>query len=87
MFVQTSAAPNTPLNLQLNVRYAPRVNTPPYVAFEAREQGPGRVGVFALEDGGVETKLFEGTMGEAWTRLATHLRMDLPGACRKGTRR
>jgi hypothetical protein len=75
--VQPTPAPKTPLNLQFGVVYAPRVATPPFVAFEAVELGPGEFVIRAYDEGGRVQTMRHGNISETWHRLALHLRMDV----------
>lgn len=69
-------APSTPLNLRFNVVYAPRIPTPPFVGYSVTEEADGLYLNSYYEDG---TGAIVGcsSVGEAWSRLAQHLRMDV----------
>jgi hypothetical protein len=76
-FVVPTPAPRTPLNLKTGVVYAPRVPTPPFVAFDAVEVRPDVFEVRGYDDQGVQAFLFQGHALQTYQKLATHLRMDL----------
>ena len=71
-------APSSPLNLRFGVLYAPRVPTPPFVAYAAVETYGG-CAVFEIfgYDNGHGAILFTGGVAETFARLAAHLRMDV----------
>lgn len=73
--VELTCAPGSPLNLRFGVVYAPRIETPPFVGFEAVDAGRYCI-VKAYDLNKRATEVFRGGFAEAWVRLATHLRMD-----------
>lgn len=71
-------APSSPLNLTIGAIYAPRVEAPPFVGYSCREIAPDRYDIVAYEvDGRAAVLARRVELGEAYTRLATHLRMDV----------
>lgn len=77
--VALTPAPTTPVNLRLDVFYAPRHITPPFVAFRAY---PGHaIGVYhiaAYDAEGNQETVYTGHLYQTYVRLARHLRMDVP---------
>ena len=69
-------APAWPLNLELGVVYAPRVETPPFVAFRAIERAPDQFQIEAFDEAGRAEIVFRGPIGDTFWRLAAHLRLD-----------
>lgn len=70
--------PSTPLNLQFDVTYAPRIPTHPFIAFRAVELSGGCFQVESFGDNGYVSVARVASLGEAWQRLAQCLRMDVP---------
>jgi len=77
MMVTLEKAPESPLNLQFGVVYAPRVEAPPFVGFEAVQVGPDVYIVRAYDAEGVAREVFRDSLLPVYWRFAQHLRMDV----------
>lgn len=71
-------APSSPMNLRLGTVYAPRVATPPYIAFKAIEIEPNYFEIYGYEIGGLAKVLSRtASLSVTWQLLSIHLRMDV----------
>jgi hypothetical protein len=74
--VAVEPAPSSPLNLRLGVAYAPRIPTPPFLAYAAIETAPDVFEIYGY-DNGRGAVLFTGGIAATFERFAAHLRMDV----------
>ena len=72
--VAIEPAPTSPLNLRIGVAYAPRIPTPPFVAFAVAETTADVFEVFGYYDDGRGAVLAVGGVADAWQRFAAFLR-------------
>lgn len=78
MEIQVQPAPSTPLNLQFGVLYAPRIPTPPFVAFDAVDLGVDGYAVRGYDATGAATYIHrDRNLPTVYQRFALHLRMDV----------
>ena len=75
--IDVQPCPTTPLNLQFGIAYAPRVDTPPWIAYVATEIIPGVCQVCGYDAHGRGAVLFDGELFPAFRRFAQLLRMDV----------
>lgn len=77
MTLVVKSAPSTPLNLQFGTVYAPRVVAPPFVGFDCIEVAPLSYIVRGYTEIGEQQELYRGPLMQAFSRFASHLRMDV----------